>query len=132
MPFPNHLERIGDYAEHLVHISERCTEKNLAYSGPARNEVIELYNNVRKLFSAATARFHSQDLTLDQLKHLAKLERDNRKKVKQAQQNHMERLRAGECSAEAGIMFSEVLISLNRVGGHSINIAEAAVLQSDT
>ena len=126
------LERIGDYAEHLVHISERCTEKNLAYSGPARNEVIELYNNVRKLFSAATARFHSQDLTLDQLKHLAKLERDNRKKVKQAQQNHMERLRAGECSAEAGIMFSEVLISLNRVGGHSINIAEASVLQSDT
>ncbi len=126
------LERIGDYAEHLLHISERCTEKNLAYSGPARNEVIELYNNVRKLFSAATARFHSQDLTLDQLKHLAKLERDNRKKVKQAQQNHMERLRAGECSAEAGIMFSEVLISLNRVGGHSINIAEASVLQSDT
>ena len=122
------LERIGDYAEHLVHISERCTEKNLAYSGPARNEVIELYNNVRKLFSAATARFHSQDLTLDQLKHLAKLERDNRKKVKQAQQNHMERLRAGECSAEAGIMFSEVLISLNRVGGHSINIAEAATV----
>ena len=29
-------------------------------------------------------------------------------------------------------MFSEVLISLNRVGGHSINIAEASVLQSDT
>ena len=41
----------------------------------------------------------------------------------------MDRLRAGECSAEAGIMFGEVLNSLNRIGGHSINIAEAAVAQ---
>ncbi len=125
------LERIGDYAEHLVHIGERCTEKNLAYSEAARTEVMELYHNVQELYAAATARFHSQDLGFDELKHLARLERDNRKKVKQAQQNHMDRLRAGECSAEAGIMFSEVLISLNRVGGHSINIAEASVLQND-
>ena len=40
----------------------------------------------------------------------------------------MERMRAGECSAEAGIVFGEMLNSLNRIGGHAINIAEAAVL----
>ena len=123
------LERIGDYAEHLLHISERCTEKSLTYSDTARQEVTELYNNVKQLYSAAVARFHAQDLGIDSLKHLARLERENRKKAKQAQQNHMDRLRAGECSAEAGIMFGEVLTSLNRVGGHSINIAEAAVAQ---
>lgn len=123
------LERIGDYAEHLLHISERCTEKSLTYSDTARQEVTELYDNVKQLYSAAVTRFHAQDLGIDSLKHLARLERENRKKAKQAQQNHMDRLRAGECSAEAGIMFGEVLTSLNRVGGHSINIAEAAVAQ---
>ena len=123
------LERIGDYAEHLLHISERCTEKSLTYSDTARQEVTELYDNVKQLYSTAVARFHTQDLGIDSLKHLARLERENRKKTKQAQQNHMDRLRAGECSAEAGIMFGEVLTSLNRVGGHSINIAEAAVAQ---
>lgn len=123
------LERIGDYAEHLLHISERCTEKSLTYSDTARQEVTELYDNVKQLYSTAVARFHTQDLGIDSLKHLARLERENRKKAKQAQQNHMDRLRAGECSAEAGIMFGEVLTSLNRVGGHSINIAEAAVAQ---
>ena len=126
------LERIGDYAEHLLHISERCTEKSLTYSDTARQEVTELYDNVKQLYSTAVARFHTQDLGIDSLKHLARLERENRKKTKQAQQNHMDRLRAGECSAEAGIMFGEVLTSLNRVGGHSINIAEAAVAQRDT
>lgn len=123
------LERIGDYAEHLLHLSERCTEKDLAYSDAARQEVSDMYDNVKQLYSAAVARFHTQDLGIDSLKHLARLERENRKKAKQAQQNHMDRLRAGECSAEAGIMFGEVLTSLNRVGGHSINIAEAAVAQ---
>lgn len=121
------LERIGDYAEHLLHINERCTEKNLAYSEVARNELTELYGNAKKLYSDATARFFSQDMGIDELKRLARLERENRKMTKQCQQNHMDRLRAGECSAEAGIMFGEVLNSLNRIGGHSINIAEASV-----
>ena len=125
----NDLERIGDYAEHLLHVNERSTEKNVAYSEVARNEALELYDNVKELYSNATARFYSQNISIDELKHLARLERENRKKAKQAQQNHMDRLRAGECSAEAGIMFGEVLNSLNRIGGHSINIAEAAVVQ---
>lgn len=125
----NDLERIGDYAEHLLHVSERSTEKNLAYSEVARSEALELYNNVKELYANATARFYSQDIGIDELKHLARLERENRKKAKQAQQNHMDRLRAGECSAETGIMFGEILNSLNRIGGHSINIAEAAVVQ---
>ena len=125
----NDLERIGDYAEHLLHVNERSTEKNVAYSEVARNEALELYDNVKELYSNATARFYSQNISIDELKHLARLERENRKKAKQAQQNHMDRLRAGECSAEAGIMFGEVLNSLNRIGGHSINIAEAAVAQ---
>ena len=66
-----------------------------------------------------------------ELSHLARLEWNTRKKVKQAQQNHMDRLRSGECSAETGIMFGEVLNSLNRIGGHSINIAEAATVQQN-
>lgn len=121
------MERIGDYAEHLLHVNERCSEKKLTYSEVARTELQELYDNVQELYTQATSRFRTQDIGIDELKHLARLERENRKKAKQAQQNHMDRLRAGECSAEAGIMFGEVLNSLSRIGGHSINIAEAAV-----
>lgn len=126
------LERIGDYAEHLLHLTERCTEKGLSYTPAARSEVELLYENVRKLYDDAIARFRSQDLSIDELKHLARLERENRKMVKQAQQSHMDRMRAGECSAEAGIVFTEILISLSRVGGHSINVAEASVRQPES
>ena len=122
------MERIGDYAEHLLHVNERCAEKKLTYSDVAKSELQELYGNVKELYFCATARFHSQDIGIGELTHLARLERENRKKAKQAQQNHMDRLRAGECSVEAGIMFGEVLNSLSRIGGHSINIAEAATV----
>ena len=123
------MERIGDYAEHLLHVNERCTEKKLTYSNVARSELMELFNSVKALYSSATARFYSQDIGIDELKHLARMEREIRKKAKQDQQNHMDRLRAGECSVEAGLMFGEVLNSLSRIGGHSINIAEAATAQ---
>lgn len=123
------MERIGDYAEHLLHVNERCTEKKLTYSNVARSELMELFNSVKALYSSATSRFYSQDIGIDELKHLARMEREIRKKAKQDQQNHMDRLRAGECSVEAGLMFGEVLNSLSRIGGHSINIAEAATAQ---
>ena len=123
------MERIGDYAEHLLHVNERCTEKKLTYSNVARSELMELFNSVKALYSSATARFYSQDIGIDELKHLVRMEREIRKKAKQDQQNHMDRLRAGECSVEAGLMFGEVLNSLSRIGGHSINIAEAATVQ---
>ena len=125
------MERIGDYAEHLLHVNERCAEKKLTYSDVAKSELQELYGNVKGLYFTATARFHSQDIGIGELTHLARLERENRKKAKQAQQNHMDRLRAGECSVEAGIMFGEVLNSLSRIGGHSINIAEASTSQQN-
>ena len=125
------MERIGDYAEHLLHVNERCSEKKLTYSDVAKSELQELYGNVKELYFCATARFHSQDIGIGELTHLARLERENRKKAKQAQQNHMDRLRAGECSVEAGIMFGEVLNSLSRIGGHSINIAEASTNQQN-
>ena len=123
------LERIGDYAENLLHITERSNEKKLVYSDEARNELQTLYDNVKGLYDNATARFHTQDINAEELQCLTALERDSRRSAKKAQQHHMDRLRGGECSAEAGIMFGEVLNSLNRIGGHSINIAEAAAIQ---
>ena len=125
------MERIGDYAEHLLHINQRCTEKKLVYSEEAKEELQELYSNVKELYTRATARFYSQDIGIAELTRLARLERDNRRRTKQVQQNHMNRLRAGACSVEAGIMFGEVLNSLSRIGGHSINIAEASTNQQN-
>jgi len=41
-------------------------------------------------------------------------------------QDHMKRLTEGHCSAEAGVLFLDVISNLERVGDHATNIAEVA------
>lgn len=123
------LERIGDYAEKLLHLTEQQEEKKVIYSASALQELAVINDNATQLFDDAVAGFYRQDVHLDQLKRMAKTQRQLRKLTNQSQLNHMERLRTGQCSVEAGILFGEILNSLSRIGGHSINIAEAAVAQ---
>ena len=122
------LERIGDYAEKLLHLTEQQEEKKVVYSASALQELAVINDNATQLFNDAVAGFYRQDVHLDQLKRMAKTQRQLRKLANQSQLNHMERLRTGQCSVEAGILFGEILNSLSRIGGHSINIAEAATL----
>ena len=122
------LERIGDYAEKLLHLTEQQEEKKVVYSASALQELAVINDNATRLFDDAVAGFYRQDVHLDQLKRMAKAQRQLRKLTNQSQLNHMERLRTGQCSVEAGILFGEILNSLSRIGGHSINIAEAATV----
>lgn len=122
------LERIGDYAEKLLHLTEQQEEKKVVYSASALQELAVINDNATRLFDDAVAGFYRQDVHLDQLKRMAKTQRQLRKLTNQSQLNHMERLRTGQCSVEAGILFGEILNSLSRIGGHSINIAEAATV----
>ena len=122
------LERIGDYAEQLLHLTERQEEKQVSYSAAAMQELTVINDNAIQLFEKAVAAFYRQNISLDELKRMAKPQRNIRKLPSQSQLNHMERLRKGECGVEAGILFGEILNSLSRVGGHSINIAEAATV----
>ena len=122
------LERIGDYAEKLLHLTEQQEEKKVIYSASALQELAVINDNATQLFDDAVAGFYRQDVHLDQLKRMAKAQRQLRKLTNQSQLNHMERLRTGQCSVEAGILFGEILNSLSRIGGHSINIAEAATV----
>ncbi len=120
------LERIGDYAEHLLHQTERQDEKKILYTQRAMEELTTIYQNAISLFDQAVAAFYRQDVGLDEVLRMARMQRQIRKLTNQSQSNHMERLRRGECGVEAGILFGDILNSLNRIGGHAINIAEAS------
>ena len=38
--------------------------------------------------------------------------------------NQIKRMKEGRCSAEAGILFSEMVTDFERIGDHALNIAE--------
>ncbi len=121
------LERIGDYAKILSDLTQKQADQNMVYSPSAREELTDIYQNALSLYDQAVDAFYAQDTSPARLKDLALIQHNIRMATKQAQQHHMERVRSGLCSAEAGIVFGDMLNSINRIGGHSINIAEAAV-----
>lgn len=38
---------------------------------------------------------------------------------------HIHRLNLGQCSAHSGIVFTDIVSNLERIGDHAVNIAEA-------
>lgn len=126
----NDLERIGDYAEIMLGLTDKTTEQGVVYSGSAQEELCAIFDSAMELYQKAVVGFYEQNVSIDELKHLAKLQRNIRRQANLSQQNHMERMRRGECSSDAGILFGEMLNCLSRIGGHSINIAEVSVPQS--
>lgn len=125
----NDLERIGDYAEILVGLTEKCVDQSLVYSDQAREELSEIYQNDMRLYDAAVEDFLHQNIEPAKIGQLLKLYRSISKLTKQSQANHMDRMRGSECSATQGLVFVEVLNSLARVGGHSINVAQSSVAE---
>lgn len=53
-------------------------------------------------------------------KVIDKLERDYRK-------SHLKRLNNGSCLGSAGVVFLDMISNLERVGDHSVNIAQAVL-----
>jgi len=45
--------------------------------------------------------------------------------------NHITRLNEGSCSAQAGMVFVDIVSNLERVGDHAVNIAEAILGKRD-
>jgi phosphate:Na+ symporter len=45
-------------------------------------------------------------------------------KVRQSKENHIERIKKGICNPIAGIIFSDLLIDLERISDHCVNIAQ--------
>lgn len=43
----------------------------------------------------------------------------------QYREKHLQRMRKGECTAEACVLYSEMLTDFERIGDHVLNIAEA-------
>lgn len=126
----NDLERIGDYAEKMLHLTEKSLEQDIVYSEAAKAELTSIYEETIELYRCSVAGFYEQNLSFTELKRLAIIQLDVRRQTNQSQQNHMERMRRGECFADAGILFGEVLNCLSRISGHSINIAEVSTPQN--
>jgi phosphate:Na+ symporter len=123
----NDIERIGDHAENVADCARQRKQEGSNFSKEAQHEMGEMLELVNKVVQYAIEMFvkseykHMQDV-IDLENRVDEMERE-------FQKAHVERLTKGECTPEAGMLFSDVISGLERVSDHATNIAFAIMDQ---
>ena len=121
----NDIERIGDHAENEADAATQRKETGIVISKEAQGELGELLDMVIKLIRYSMDMFARSDES--HMREIIGLEDKVDAKEKEMQRAHVQRLTRGECSPEAGMMFSDIASGLERVADHATNIAFAVI-----
>ncbi|MBZ5201323.1 Na/Pi cotransporter family protein [Planomicrobium chinense] len=117
------IERIGDHFENIIELIDYQENNRVKITDDAMADLAEMFTltiaTVEKALNALDTTSHELAREVAEQEDLIdKMERKFRKK-------HILRLNEGQCSAQAGIVFVDIVSNLERIGDHSVNIAEA-------
>lgn len=117
----NDIERIGDHAENLADAARARIERQVDFSDQAKKEMTEMLEMVLKITKYALDMFSTNNQ--EHMQEILELEDQVDETERQLQESHVQRLTQGECTASAGMMFSDIISGLERVSDHATNIA---------
>ena len=117
----NDIERIGDHAENVADCAVRRKDTGVPISKEAQKELTEMIDKVNLIFRYSVEMFTTGND--EHIKDIVQLEDYIDNLERKLQQNHVDRLTKGECTPQAGMIFSDVVSGLERVSDHLTNIA---------
>lgn len=117
----NDIERIGDHAENIADAAEARLKQNIGFSESAKRELSSMLDMVIKITTYALNMFSSNNQ--EHMQEILDLEDQVDETERELQESHIQRLTRGECTASAGMMFSDIISGLERVSDHATNIA---------
>ena len=117
----NDIERIGDHAENIVDAAKSRIAQGIDFSPQAKKELSGMLDMVIKITTYALDMFSRNNQ--EHMQEILELEDKVDEAERYLQQSHVERLTKGECTASAGMMFSDIVSGLERVSDHATNIA---------
>lgn len=115
------FERIGDYSINVLELAERLHDQNSKLSEQALSELKALSDAVTEIIDMAVTIVKTDDIPL--ASHVEPLEETVDKMEDTLKLRHIERLKAGKCTVDGGIVFLELLTNLERISDHCSNVA---------
>lgn len=116
------MERVSDYCENISEFAETLIERKASFSDVAKKQLDEMINDSVDSYLYALEALKEQNHE----KALQVIEKETRVDDLEIslRSSHMKRLAKNECSTEAGIVFLDTLVCLERISDHARNIAE--------
>ncbi len=114
------IERIGDYAENVLEYALRLREEGLELSQDAKDELGALTDMINSLYDYAFTAFDDRNLSI--LPNVEAVEESVDEYSKALEHRHIDRVKTGNCTAQAGSIFLQTVSNLERVGDHITNV----------
>lgn len=122
------IERVGDHAENIAEDVEKLIDMKEDINGMAGDEIRRMQEMTVKILHLSMDMFNLEDDS--HLQEILDLENAIDAKERELQNLHVKCLTTGECSAQVGMMFSDLASNLERVADHATNIA-FSILEED-
>ena len=117
------VERVGDYAENVMEYANRLRESELALSSDAVQELTLFLEKVNNLYDIAFTAFDDRNTSI--LGQVEEIEQDIDDYCAMLEKRHLDRVKQGNCTAQAGSIFLQTISNLERVADHINNVAKS-------
>lgn len=121
----NDLERIGDHAENFHEIGIEMINRGISFSNQARKGIEAMRDMTLEMFSLSKDAF--ENMNKGDLAKLGALEEEVDGMKRELIAGHFARLAEGNCSVDVSPYYSSVVIGLERVSDHLVNIGFSIV-----
>ncbi|MBO7275868.1 MAG: Na/Pi cotransporter family protein, partial [Clostridia bacterium] len=115
------FERISDHAVNILESAEEMREKGIVFSDGAKAEMDALSAATNEIVSLSYSAFIENNAEQSNLVEPLEQVIDRMKELLRTR--HIDRLRMGECSIEAGFVWSDLITDMERISDHCSNIA---------
>lgn len=117
------IERIGDYAENIVEYAEKMVADKAQFSEHAKAEILEMDGHLTELYKQVESTF--SEIDLHYLEAVEREEQATDDVCQKMQDAHLRRMTEGRCTPEAGAIYLQLAINMERIGDHMHNIANS-------
>ncbi len=122
------IERIGDHATNIAEAAQKKKDKGIQFSKEAIQELTQMVDSVNENLRLCIDTFITK--SDDNLERIEAIENKVDQMEIDFQDAHIDRITKGECTPEAGMLFTDLITGLERVCDHATNIAFATMKQN--
>ncbi|MDO4459542.1 MAG: Na/Pi cotransporter family protein [Clostridia bacterium] len=116
----NGIERVGDHADSIAKLIPRAKDAGVVLSEESKAEIKEMLGALNALWDLSMNILGKG--TFEDIMAVSDLEREIDEMEIKYEETHIERLKEGKCSAEAGIYFSDIVSVLEQSADHAVSI----------